>query len=450
MFQLEYFRTQNLNDVAGGFVLGALQLSMGLSAFFLHRLKYSIRWKCVLYCSVASVVTLATCLVDLTDKTWAIFTILGLARFLQGIGLPGLYLLVQTPDKIHFRGEIVDLHFKDRPMEIGLISGSMHIGTIIAGTLIGAELYQLYSWIAVGLGMAGICLLPILFLPWLPKSQDETSVKVDVVMTNPVAELKESEKTEPSSEEKSRLQEKVVVETPIENVQKKLSTVQSLAFLLPDIVLFVNNLFFILLITAIPERMRLAGKTNTTYTVLMMNLVNVFSLLSSIGLSVTSSYITTVFWMMLGGNFLFYNGASLMYSSTTTFYSFPGSFELGTLIAGFGDASIVNMCITYKFELYRRWGVEMRSLGERSSIVYAFVMNISGILGSAISGVTVPESAGWQGAIVTLGTWVLMTVLLILPRLVNIIIVEFFPRPGEGRRPSPGCLLQKRHRGLEI
>ena len=52
------------------------------------------------------------------------------------------------------QGEIVDLHFKDCPMEIGLISGSMHVGTI-TGTLVAAKLYQLYSWIAVGLGMAG-------------------------------------------------------------------------------------------------------------------------------------------------------------------------------------------------------------------------------------------------------------------------------------------------------
>eukprot|EP00116_Pleurobrachia_bachei_P014113 sb/3474375/ len=107
-------------------------------------------------------------------------------------------------------------------------------------------------------------------------------------MANPVAELKDSEST-------SEDQDKVVVD----NAQKKLSTVQSLAFVLPDILLFVNNLFFNLLITAIPERMRLADKTNTTHTVLMMNLVNVFSLISSIGLSVTSSYISTVFWMML-------------------------------------------------------------------------------------------------------------------------------------------------------
>ena len=82
--------------LSGGFVLGALQLSMGLSAFFLNRLKYSIQWKCVAYCSVASVATLALCLVDLTDQTWAIFTILGLARFLQGIGMAGLFLLVQV------------------------------------------------------------------------------------------------------------------------------------------------------------------------------------------------------------------------------------------------------------------------------------------------------------------------------------------------------------------
>ena len=234
-------------------------------------------------------------------------------------------------------------------------------------------------------------------------------------MKNPVAELKDSDSTKnkPSSEENP----KDVVKTPVD--VQKLSTVRTLAFFLPDIVLFINNLCFILLITAIPERRRLAGETNTSHTVMMVNLVNVFSLVSSIGLSVTSGRVSTVFLLMLGGNFLFYSGASLMYSATTTFYSFPGSFELGTIIAGFGDASIVNMCITYKFELYRRWGVEMRSLGARSSIIYAFVMNISAILGGAISGVTVPESAERATLSVTLGTWILMNALLIIPRLVK-------------------------------
>eukprot|EP00116_Pleurobrachia_bachei_P013453 sb/3473715/ len=36
----------------------------------------------------------------------------------------------------------------------------------------------------------------------------------------------------------------------------------------------------------------------------------------------------------------------------------------------------------------------------------------------------------------------------ILPLKIALPIIEiFFPRPGEGRRPSPGCLLQKRHKG---
>ena len=198
-----------------------------------------------------------------------------------------------------------------------------------------------------------------------------------------------------------------------------LSPIQLIAFHLPDMVTLTNNLFFTLLITAMPERRLLAGETDPGYTALMVNQINVFSLIASVGLSLTSGCVPTVFWLMFTGNICFYIGATLIYTSTTAYLSFPGSFEVGTVLAGFGDAAIINLCITYKFELYRRWELEMRSVGARASIVYSLAMNVSGILGGVVSGVTVPARAEQATLTATGLALVLMTLCIVIPRFVK-------------------------------
>ena len=198
-----------------------------------------------------------------------------------------------------------------------------------------------------------------------------------------------------------------------------MSTGQLIAFCLPDVVTFLNNTFFILLCTAVPERKTLSGADDISHTALMVNLLNVFSLTSSITLSVISGRVRSIFWLMVSGNLCFYLGATLMYTSTMTGASFPGSFEIGTVFAGWGDASIVNLCIAYKFELHRRWGIQSTDLGAMSAMIYSFVMSISTAIGSAVSGATVPTSAEQGTLIVTVASWVLTTVCLVIPRLVK-------------------------------
>ena len=78
--------------------MGANQLGSGLFPFFLHykQPKLSLRQKCALFTLVTVISSLAMCGVDYVGEPWSIFTILGLGRLAQGIGMGGLFILVQV------------------------------------------------------------------------------------------------------------------------------------------------------------------------------------------------------------------------------------------------------------------------------------------------------------------------------------------------------------------
>ena len=92
--------------------------------------------------------------------------------------------------------------------------------------------------------------------------------------------------------------------------------------------------------------------------------------------------------VMIFGNVCFYAGCILAYGSTTEFLNVPFGYEIGLVLAGFGDAATLNLCIMSKFVLYEKWGVRKGTLGRRASATFNLILNMSYMLGIYAAGLT--------------------------------------------------------------
>ena len=122
---------------------------------------------------------------------------------------------------------------------------------------------------------------------------------------------------------------------------------------------------------------------------------------------------------MVGGNILTYGGGILMYTSTSPNLAFTGAFEIGCTVAGVGIAAVLNSCITYQFEMHKRWQIDLTGVGARASTVFGLLMSFSALLGGTIAPLTVPETAETATLTVTMVTCVVTTVLIIVTRIVK-------------------------------
>ena len=219
--------------------------------------------------------------------------------------------------------------------------------------------------------------------------------------TDKTAERKETDKTAEEKEE------------------DKLTKLQAIAFYMPDLAVFVNNLVFNMMIYVVPVRMVEFNDRSLNSAVLAINLIiNSVCLISSIVLGQLTKRVDVIMTMLVG-NAVFYGGCILVYGSTTEFLAFPVSFEIGCVLIGIGDASIVNLCIVSKLVLYKKWGASNTDLGKHATTVFNATMCLSAVLGTVVSGLTTTRDSEIPTLACSVAALVVVTVVLTFCRLVK-------------------------------
>ena len=230
-FFMQYLEDNSLNPTLGTISVSAVLATSALATYIVAVLPRALRTRingtslkarCVILSLVngicCALVAVLDPLLELDSSGRVGFGVLLVIRALQGISIGLLFVLVQ--------GELVDLYLRGDKFLIVIVSGSMHIGTIV-GSIAGTELYVLGGWTAVGFGLAVISLVPLLALPWVLQVQNKT------------------------------LQSTKVVETPVEESKSKsagpsLTVLRKITFFMPDVAVFLNNIAFSLLIFVLP------------------------------------------------------------------------------------------------------------------------------------------------------------------------------------------------------
>ena len=265
----------------------------------------------------------------------------------------------------------MDLYLADKKTLMVIISGSMHLAVIIS-TNVGAQLYIAGGWMLTGFLIAVFDVLLILLLPFVGRIQG---------MKGSGAGVKNIQLT------------RVEVSANGRDLKDKPSRIQQLAFFVPDIAVFLNNVTYNLLLYGIPQRIKTFSGKSLSTAVLLSSLMIVVGFLSSITLGFIADRKMKSNSVMLIGNIAFYVGAILAFGSTTEFLAFPASFEIGSVLVGIGDAAVINIAIMSKFGMYEKWGIKMEGLAERSTAVFNFSFCISQVFGVVLSGLTVTRAS---------------------------------------------------------
>ena len=268
----------------------------------------------------------------------------------------------------------MDLYLADNKAVMVIISGAMHAGTIIA-VIVGAELYISGGWVLTGFFIGIFDIIPIFLLPFIGKMGKKIE---NGTVSNPVLSTSSDSSTNGKS------------------LKDKPSRIQRLAFFVPDVAVFLNNVTYFLLIFSIPPRIKEFNEKSLSTAVLLTTLMLVFSFFASLVLGfvlfVADRKISSNFIMMIG-NIAFYLGAILSFGSTTEFLVFPASFEIGSVLIGFGDASVLNIAVMSKFGMYEKWGVKTDGLAEQSTAVFNFCFCISQFVGTVLSGFSITRAS---------------------------------------------------------
>ena len=278
---------------------------------------------------------------------------------------------------ILFQGEIVDLYLKEYKLLIVVISSSMHVASMIS-SISGEILYTKGGWLLCGSVMAAFNLMPLAILPLFSRIQT----------TNHTA---------PGHEMNSISFPRTNLATPgheiVNHSANKMTKLQLAAFYMPDLVTFFNNMIFNLLAYSLPERMVKFTGTSLDRAVPLTNLINFFSLISALALGVLTEKKTNCIIIIAVGNAVYYSGCFLTFCSTTKFWEFPFQFEIGSVLMGIGDAAVINLCITSKFFLYERWGLDNRCLGKKATVMFNVMLNLSAVVGISIAGLTLTKGS---------------------------------------------------------
>ena len=254
------------------------------------------------------------------------------------------------------------------------ISGSMHIG-IIFGITVSAELYETGGWLLTGLV---IPILDIILMSILP-----VFGKIHRTIGHGNCTGTVNAECEP-----------MVNDIGVEQILKdKPSKLQKVAYLIPDVAVFLNNLVIVALIFSIPPRIEIFSRKSISTAVLFSTLLLVFSFLASIALAVVTNRKIRTEYAMLIGNVMFHVGAILAFGSTTEFLNFPLSYEIGCFLVGIGDAGVINLAVMSKFSLYEKWGVRTDGLAEKSTALFNFSMSISAAVGAVFGGLTITRES---------------------------------------------------------
>ena len=249
-----------------------------------------------------------------------------------------------------------------------LISSMIPFGAILS-VFIGTELYTTGGWVLVGIGVASCNLLPILLL----------LVVRNVTGKQGTQQLSSDPGNSPGPQSISLWYRK-------------------LAFYFPDLVLFLNNLVSQLLTYVLPARIFYSTTLTLTSAVSLMYCYGTASLVSALTLSFLAAKIRKfdVIGTMAVGSLVYHSGTVLAFSSTTahyTFLAFPYQLVVGLILMGLGEACHVNLCISSKFALYEKWALDKTGLGQQSAKIYNISLNLSAMVGTTFSALSMTEQS---------------------------------------------------------
>ena len=271
------------------------------------------------------------------------------------------------------QGEIVDMYLADKKTIMVVISGAMHV-SIVAAVLVGTELYIAGGWLVTGFIIAVFDILPLMLLPVVGHIQNKTAKGQDV--------------------KNSQLPDAKSINVAAgDGLKDSPSKFQQIVFFLPDVAVFLNNVAYILLMFAIPVRIKEFTGQSLRTAVLFSTLMVAISFVSSMVLGFTADKKFGPSLVMLIGNVVFYAGAIMAFGSTTEFLAFPGSFEIGSVLVGIGNAAVINIAVMSKFSLYEKWHVKTDGLAERSTAVFNFSLCLSQAVGTVIGGLSVTRAS---------------------------------------------------------
>ena len=295
------------------------------------------------------------------------------------------------------QGEVVDLYLKEHKVFIVIISGSMHMGTIIS-TIVAVELYLKGGWFLVGFGLALLNIIPLFLIPAISCEQDHSLEKASN------SKFSEGDFT---SEQDGRSED------------RNISGLKRVAYYMPDLAVLLNNIMFNLLIFVLPARMVEFTGRDMNSAILYINFINVSSFISALVLGSLADRVVNVFTLIIMGNVLYFIGCIWAFGSTTKLLHFPYDFEIGSVLVGLGDAAVMNLAIMSKFVLFGKWGLPLQGLGARSTALNNLVWNISSAAGIILSGFTLTRGSEIPTLGIAVGTCFVVTVSLIVCKLVK-------------------------------
>ena len=91
-------------------------------------------------------------------------------------------------------------------------------------------------------------------------------------------------------------------------------------------------------------------------------------------------------------NVLFYVGVSLMFRSATSYTSYGGLLEVGSVLTGIGVAGTVNTSVLTKFSFYSKWKCNDAKRGIKTATYLNIAMGVSAITGIDIASVCSEET----------------------------------------------------------
>ena len=275
--------------------------------------------------------------------------------------------------------------------------GGLGVSANILASIVTARLYSQGGWFLVGSGLVAFNCLALILLP---------AIKSIVKQSGPIG-ITLSELNENVSDD-----EHPQNQTP--------GCLRRMVFYIPDVVLFLNNVMYNVLVFDLTDRMVMFSGKDLDTAVLFMNLLNVFSFLSTLVLGyIADKNLFNIFDIMIFGNVAFVAGCVLAYGSTTKYLHFAFGVEIGSVLIGIGDAAIVNLSIVSKFVLYERWGLTVAGLGARSTVTNNLVLNLSVASGIVLSGFTLTEDSEITVLSFSAGIFILVSIGLILCRVVK-------------------------------
>ena len=362
-FIMSFAEQENLSKLYCNLASAVFQVTTLITPLVDKRIRllgsYSLKTRGFIYSMFVAVFNGTTVLMDYLikwdDSGTITYLFLGFMRALQGAGTGYLFVIMQ--------GEIVDVYWKGNAMVAGVISSAMHVPPMIGGT-IAAALYESGGWTAAATVFSGFLVLQSFMLLCVNFNKIPLSDKEE--------DVKESRSN-----------------------KTKLSVEKTVIFVIPDIVLFFNTVTFAMIAYTIPFRLTHSSGTGYTLTManLLLSIMSITSFISTFILTYIASKKPNTLLFIIAGNYFYFGGVVLIYGATTEYLSFTGCFEIGVVLAGIGDAAITNLCIPCKFDLYKKWGRDVSSLGVKATTYLNTAMASAATTGIILASfVVTPES----------------------------------------------------------